>query len=102
MVFQFVPQAGFTWKVPGFPLVDLVGHLSGCLSVLARHWLWGIYPTFVDWIFPGYQTGSVQATGLSYIAVFTDSPFRRIWVASVVATVLPGHVDPRFSRWSLQ
>ncbi len=59
VVFQLVPQAGLTWKVPGFTPVGLVGHLSRCLSVPARHLLWGIYPTLVDWIVPGYQTGSV-------------------------------------------
>ncbi len=66
VAFQFVPQAGLTWNILGFPLVDLVGHLSRCLSVPARHWLWWLYPRSIDWVVPGYQTGSVKATGLSY------------------------------------
>ena len=37
VAFQFVPQAGLTWNILGFPPVDLVGHLSRCLSVPARH-----------------------------------------------------------------
>ena len=89
MVFQCVPQAGLTWKVPGFTPVCLVGHLSRCLSVPARHGLWGIYPTFVDWIVPVTKSGHLRLpvchTALYRLAIFTDLLYRRIQVASVVA-----------------
>ena len=91
VVFQFVPQAGLTWKVPSFTPLDLVGHLSRCLSVPARHWLWGIYPTLVDWIVPVTKPGQLRLpvchTALYRLAVFTDLPYRLIRVASVVATI---------------
>ncbi len=79
VVFQSVPQAGLTWKVLGFTPLDLVGHLKRCLSVPARHWLWGVYPTSVDWIVPVTKLGQLRipdcVSALYRLAVFTDLPY---------------------------
>ncbi len=76
VVFQFVPQAGLTWNILGFPPGSLVGHPSRCLLIPARHWLWRFYRRLIDWVVPGYWTGSVKATGLSY-----GKPWRIYWIA---------------------
>ncbi len=79
IVFQFVPQAGLSWKVPGFTPLGLVGHLDRCLSVPALHWLWGIYPIFVDWIAPVTKPGQLRMpvchTAHYRLAVFTVLPY---------------------------
>ncbi len=66
VVFQFVPQAVLTWNILEFPSCGLIGHPSRCSDSPTRHWLWRFYPRFIDWVIPGYQTGTFKAAGLSY------------------------------------
>ncbi len=58
--------------------------------LVVRHWLWGVYPTSVDWIVPVTKLGKLRIpvchTALYRLVVFTDLPYSRIRVASVVAT----------------
>ena len=65
------------WEVVCCMPLDWVGHPSRRLLVLARYWLWGSYPTFVDWITlvtkPGQLRISVCHTALYRLAVFTVS-----------------------------
>ena len=68
-------------------ICPLVGHPSRCSDSPARHWLWRFYPRFIDWVVPGYQTGTLKATGLSYSKPCTDLPYRCIQAASVVPVV---------------
>ncbi len=72
VVFQLSTRQGFPQNIPaGVPVLRrVIG--SG---------------DFVDSVVPGYQTGTLKATGLSYSKPCTESPYKRIRAASVVPVV---------------
>ena len=78
-LFPLLCWSGVPGKLLECHTSDLVGHLSRCLSVLARHWLWRFFSSLVDWITlvtkPGQLRMPVCHTALYRLAVFTVLPY---------------------------
>ena len=72
---QLSTRQGFPQNILEVPQGDLVGHPSRCSDSLARHWLWRLYSRSAGQVVPGYQTGTLKATGLSYSKPGMESPY---------------------------
>ncbi len=65
---------------------DKVGQLDRCLPVLARHWLWRGYSSFVGWITQETRQGWLRIPVCHTPPYRLALPYYHIRVASVVAT----------------